>query len=132
MLVFTDCRLDPRAAQKLRELGHTPIPCPPHPMLDTAVSSHPDLLLFITDASILTHADYVCALDSALPVQSIPEQLGQKYPHDVLLDAALVGKYLVCLPDATSAAVLAYAKEKGATVLPVRQGYAKCNLCIVS
>ncbi len=131
MLVFTDCRLDPRAAQTLRELGHAPIPCPQHLTLDTPVSSHPDLLLFITDTSILTHADYVRALDSALPLVSIPEQLGAKYPHDVLLDAALVGKHLVCRPDATSAAVLAFAQEKGATLLPVRQGYAKCNLCIV-
>lgn len=132
MLVFTDCRIDPAAAQKLRDFGHAPIPCPPHPTLDAPVASHPDLLLFITDTGILTHADYTHTLDSALPLVTIHEQLGEKYPHDVLLDAALVGKHLVCRPDATSEAVLAYAKEKGATVLPVRQGYAKCNLCIVS
>lgn len=132
MLVFTDCRLDPKALQTLCEFGHTPIPCPPHPLLDAPIASHPDLLLFLTDDRILTHADYAPALDPALPLETISEQLGQKYPRDVLLDAALVGKHLVCRPDATSEALLAYAKEKGATVLPVRQGYAKCNLCIVS
>ena len=135
MLVFTDCRLPKEAAQILRTFGHTPIPCPPHPGLAAPVASHPDLLIFPTENSLYTHIDYAYtlrALCPLLPITPISEQVAEQYPHDVLLDAALVGKHLVCRPDATSAAVLAYAQEKGATLLPVRQGYAKCNLCIVS
>ena len=135
MIVFTDCRMDAGAVQKLREFGHTVIPCPPLKALDAPVASHPDLLLFFTENGVLTHKDYACTLHAlcpTLPVISIPEQVEEKYPHDVLLDAALVGKHLVCRPDATSSSVLEYARKKGAALLPVRQGYAKCNLCMVS
>ncbi len=135
MIVFTDCRMNAFAVQALRNFGHTVLPCPPHPGLDAPVASHPDLLLFPADDAILTHADYACtlrALCPALPVVSIPERIEAKYPRDVLLDAALVGKHLVCRPDATSCAVLENARKKGAALLPVRQGYAKCNLCTVS
>ena len=131
MLVFTDCRLSQKAAQTLQDFGHTPVPCPPHPMLDPAIASHPDMLLFITDEGILTHADYLPPTN-AVPFRPIAKQVGTHYPHDVLLNAAKIGNYLVCRPDATAPELLSFAKEKGVTVLPVKQGYAKCNLCVVS
>ena len=69
---------------------------------------------------------------SDLPLLPIKQAPARNYPHDVLLNAARIGKYLLCRPDATAHEVLQYAQEAGLTVLPVKQGYAKCNLCIVS
>ena len=48
------------------------------------------------------------------------------------MNAARIGKYLVCRLDTVAEELLQYAKETGLTVLTVRQGYAKCNLCVVS
>ena len=131
MLVFIDCRMPASAVRMLQKYGHEPILCPPHPTLDPAVASHPDMLLFLTDQGVLTHADY--ALPTC-PVPSLPigQRVGTQYPHDVLLNAAEIGSYLVCRSDATAQELLARANEKGVTLLPVRQGYAKCNLCVVS
>lgn len=131
MLVFADCRIPAAALQSLQGLGYTVLLCPAHPKLDSAIASHPDMLLFPTKCGLLTHRDYTVP-DCPLPQIPIDRVLGGTYPEDVLLNAAKVGKYLVCRPDATASELLAYAKQNGVTVLPVRQGYAKCNTCIVS
>lgn len=129
MLVFVDCRIQKEALQALCTYGHVPLLCPPHPALESAVASHPDMLLFPTDQGILSHADYSIEGVSLIPIGAA---VRSPYPHDVLLNAAVVGEWLVCRPDAVAEEILLYAKEKGIRTLPVRQGYAKCNLCIVS
>ena len=131
MYVFTDCRLSQTATEALTSFGHTVIPCPPHPALDPAIASHPDMLAFTTENGIFVHAEHnFCAVD--LPLIPIACAPARKYPHDVLLNAAQIGSYLVCRPDAVAKELLLYAARNGLTLLPIRQGYAKCNLCVVS
>ena len=131
MYVFTDCRIPPQALETLRAYGHTPIPCMPHPALDPIIASHPDMLLHPSKQGIFVHSTHAFAAYD-LPLIPICQQPEPKYPHDVLLNAARVGCYLVCRPDVTAHELLEYAKQHALTVLPVRQGYAKCNLCVVS
>ena len=131
MYVFTDCRISAQALQALRTFGHVPIPCTPHPALDPAIASHPDMLLFPCENGIFVLGGHKPAT-GVIPQLPIKQAPAKKYPHDVLLNAACIGHYLVCRPDSTAAELLQYAKEADLTVLPVRQGYAKCNLCIVS
>lgn len=131
MYVFTDCRLTAEALQTLTLYGHTPIPCLPHPTLDSAVASHPDMLLFPCECGIFVHAEHNL-IHGDLPLIPVKQVPAQKYPHDVLLNAARIGKYLVCRPDAVAEELLQYAGEQGLCVLPVKQGYTKCNLCVVS
>lgn len=132
MTVFADCRISEQAKSTLVRFGHTVIPCPPHPVLDSAIASHPDMLLFPVRSGIFVHASYAGALAAPLPLIPVVTKLEKLYPHDVPLNAAPVGQYLVCRPDATAPKLLEYAQKNGMTVLPVRQGYAKCNVCIVS
>ena len=131
MYVFTECRISAEALQALTAYGHTPIPCPAHPALDPAIASHPDMLLFPCKHGIFVHTSHEITA-SDLPLLPIKQAPARNYPHDVLLNAARIGKYLLCRPDATAHEVLQYAQEAGLTVLPVKQGYAKCNLCVVS
>ena len=131
MYVFTDCRISQQAADTLQAFGHTPIPCSPHPTLDSAIASHPDMLLFVAKDKIFAHEAHADLTDS-FPWQPISKFPARIYPRDVLLNAARIGKYLVCRPDVTAHELLQYAKEQGWTILPVKQGYAKCNLCVLS
>lgn len=131
MYVFTDCRLSAQAAETLLSYGHTVISCPPHPALDPAIASHPDMLLFPFDGGIFVHTEHqLCAKE--LPLICIRQTPAPKYPCDVLLNAARIGNYLVCRPDTVAEELLQYASKSGLRVLPVRQGYTKCNLCVVS
>ena len=131
MYVFTDCRISADARKKLEAYGHTVIPCLPHSALDPAVASHPDMLLFPCESGIFSQSEHQ-AYAADLPLIPIKQAPARKYPHDVLLNAALIGSYMVCLPDAIANELLHYAKQANLTVLPVKQGYAKCNLCVVS
>lgn len=131
MFVFTDCHLSAQAAHVLSAHGHCVLPCLPHPTLDPAIASHPDMLLFAAYGLVLTHADYTLPI-KAPAAKAIKQVVGQKYPQDVLLNAAVIGKYLVCRPDVTAIEVLELAQKNGIRILPVRQGYAKCNVCVVS
>lgn len=131
MYVFTDCRLSAQATETLLSYGHAVIPCPPHPALDPAVASHPDMLLFPFDGGIFVHKEHeIRAKD--LPLICIQQAPVRKYPHDVLLNAARIGNYLVCRPDAVAEELLQYASKSGLRILPVRQGYTKCNICVIS
>ena len=131
MNALVDCRMSQQAVRALEGYGHRVIPCPPHPVLDGAVASHPDMLFFPVENGIFSHASYQSP-NAELPLIPMKTALGGIYPQDVLLNAAVVGKYLVCRPDKTAPELLEYAQAHGMTVLPVRQGYAKCNTCVVS
>ncbi len=113
--------------------GEEVLKLPPHPELPLPVSHHPDLLLFFARDAILCTERYAAVAQRELeliarraekPIRTIPETCGGIYPADILLCAAAVGEYLLCRPDATAKAIL---EDSGRTVVPVRQGYAKCS-----
>ncbi len=130
MYVFTDSRMSVQATDMLSSFGHVPIPCSAHPMIDPAVASHPDMLLFPTQDGIFVHSAHGMIAED-LPLIPILQSPARKYPGDVLLNAARIGDYLVCRPDATSHEILQHAQKHCLRILPVKQGYAKCNLCVV-
>lgn len=51
------------------------------------------------------------------------------YPDDVLLNAAAVGKHLICNRNTISAKILEQTKF---TIIDVHQGYSKCSVCVVN
>lgn len=57
--------------------------------------------------------------------------LTEKYPGDTLLDAARVGSFLFCAPQTTDPVILRYCQSHAIEVVPVKQGYAKCSVCVV-
>ena len=66
----------------------------------------------------LTGADIVCGA----------REVGAKYPADILYNACGMGDTVICNAAHTAPEVLGEYKR----VLNVRQGYAKCSICVVS
>ena len=54
-----------------------------------------------------------------------------EYPYDVKLNAAMFGDNLICNGKYTDERIIAYAKQTGKNIIDVKQGYAKCSVCIV-
>ena len=125
----------PHPAEKaLCDLGYRTLRLPPHPMLPPPVNSHPDMLLFFSSDAIFCTEDYAkiaqkelmeIARYTAIPIRTVSQAVGNTYPHDVLLNAAPIGRFLICRPDATAKELT---EHPDFTVLPVRQGYAKCSV----
>ena len=122
------------AERALKAEGYRTLRLPPHPQLPFPVNSHPDMLLFFSSDAIFCTAAYFKVARreleelshiAKLPVRTVMREVGLRYPDDVLLNAAPVGKYLFCRPDATAEELLT---QPTVTVLPVKQGYAKCSV----
>ena len=138
MIAILDCRTPKVTLKALEERGFETILMPPHPALPAPVASHPDLLLFLTESECLTTRSYeriaqpiLCeiAQKTGRKIIFCDEEFGNQYPKDILLDAAKIGEHLICYPDHTSKKVLEHFPS---TVIPVRQGYAKCSCVPVS
>lgn len=54
-----------------------------------------------------------------------------EYPHDIGLNAAMFGDNLICNIERTNEKILDYAKQTKKNIIGVKQGYAKCSVCIV-
>ncbi|MBQ9806223.1 MAG: hypothetical protein IJW49_06945 [Clostridia bacterium] len=132
-LAVIDSRMPPKACEALKKMGYEPCPLPPHPLLDEPVSAHPDMLLFFAPDAVYCTAEYArlakdflgrIALQTKRKLRLIDREQRKDYPHDILFNAAAVGKYLFCLSAHTAPEIL---HTEQYTIAPVKQGYAKCS-----
>lgn len=97
--------------------------------LEPSVSSHADLGAyhlgkgkFIVSNSFENTRDY-----NVLKTVNV----FSPYPNDCLLNAADIGDYLICNKKITDNLILEEAYKSGKIIIDVKQGYAKCSVCIV-
>ena len=60
------------------------------------------------------------------------DDISGEYPQNIALNAAKVGKYIICRVDSLDDRVKAYCKANNFTLINVKQGYAKCSCAVVS
>ena len=101
------------------------------------ISFHADISFFFDGEDTLFIASEMTEYENMLKdivtfVKVIPEKLGKEYPSDVLLNCAVTGRNLICNVDTVSPTVLKYLKDKGFSIISVKQGYTKCSVLPVS
>ncbi len=140
MYAIIDRRMPMSCRDGLVREGFEVISLPTDPCLSSAVSGHPDMLLFFGDR-ILCRREYynsaAAVLDriselSGLSLELTDEPVRPDYPHDILFNAVRFGERIFCRTDAVSSAVRAYAERARLTLVHTRQGYAKCSVCAVT
>ena len=141
MFVITDERINKNSLSELVDLGFQPVLLPKADYLSESVAGHTDMLIFIGFGRLFCHKKYyeknsaiidrVCALSGIEPAVS-NEPTGEKYPLDVLFNACIVGKRLICNKKTVSRLILDSAKDCEYEIIDVPQGYAKCSVCVVS
>ena len=137
MICIVDERLPREAEETLLSLGYRVIRLPRALGLSEAVSSHPDMLLFFEGRTLISSAEYCdAAIDAFAEISSLTEGLEvrltadvftEKYPHDAIFNALVMGDKIFLKEDSVSRAVLQYAKERGLYIYPVKQGYPACT-----
>ena len=135
MLALLDHRTPLEAEKSLLAKGYEVLRMPSHPRLPAPVSAHADLLLFFAPDEILCTKDYFEIAKDLLfeisqaaqkPLRLIEEALGDGYPKDVPLNAALVGETLFCNPKTVAKRIrISLVNEK---TVAVKQGYTKCSI----
>ena len=141
MFIIVDHRIKSSSLSSLKALGFEPILMPSLPLLQQGVSAHADMLIFMGLGKLFCHRSYYAdkkvLIDRIVGISGLDliisdEILSSDYPHDVLFNAALIGRRLVCNKKTISRHILKAAEESGCTVINVSQGYTKCSVCAVS
>ena len=140
MYAIVDCRISESSLSALGRRGFTPILMPPADYLSKPVASHADMLVFVGFGRLFCHKKYYkcnkTLIDGLLSVSNLAlslsdEETCEKYPHDVLFNACLVGKRLICNEKTVSKSILDTAKAENYEIVSVSQGYTKCSVCPV-
>ena len=64
-------------------------------------------------------------------VKCVDEIPDSKYPHDIPLNCAIVGKNIIANRRYASASILSLAATEGLSILHTPQGYAKCSSAVI-
>ena len=113
--IFVSEKSDRRLIEYLRGLGKELELVSAHANVASAISCHPDI--------------YMCKLPDGIYVGE-PNRLTEKYPGDVLYNAAWVGDYFLC-SKYTDEILVEKAKCLNLKIIVLPQGYVKCNLVVV-
>lgn len=120
---------------ELSELGITPITLKGNPFLQEEIRFHADILAFNPgDGTIFVSDNAIGEPElEKYGYQAIKiHDIKSPYPLDVALNAALIKDKLFCKKKAVNTQILDFCNKKSIEVVNTNQGYAKCNICIVS
>ncbi len=132
MLAYINQNADKIIIDSLMQEGFEVILLAPFSALENPVNSHSDMLLFALGNTLFIHKDYHCKTKGFERIIKIEEPISCKYPNDILLNIALIGKNAFCNTKFASATVLEHLKNEGISIHHVSQGYAHCSTCTVS
>ena len=128
MLAYISKNADKKIIDALKQKGFETVLLAPFNVLSAPVNTHADMLLCAAGNMVFKHSDYTLEGDFV----SLTEKMGAKYPLDVLLNIAILGKHVFANVKYASKTVLEYLEKSGYTIHHVPQGYAHCSTCIVS
>ncbi len=96
---------------------------------------HADMQLLNLNGNLFVNSNckaVINALDKLNIAYTLCEDIGNKYPDNVALNAALVGDVLICKEKALHPCVREYCIKNNIKVLNVNQGYTKCSTLIIN
>ena len=104
----------------LQSSGFDPSPVEGPNHIRTGISTHPDI--------------YYCKLgisDDSPVFIGDSRKVAEKYPADIIYNAACSGKYFIHNLKYTDPALLKAAEASGMTLVNTRQGYSKCSTAVI-
>lgn len=131
--------IDNEIYENLSKLGVTPVKLHGfekfgkfHPL-----SYHPDMFCFNLESNKWLFYEEIYEINKDiinklnLDITIIENPASCEYPHDTGLNAAMFGDNLICNARHTNPKIIEYARQAGKNIIDVKQGYAKCSVCIV-
>ena len=140
MIAIIDERMPLSYRAELEKRGFDIISLPPFPRLPEPVASHPDMLIFLSHGKLITHKDYYSIAKGKLDTIAAhtrselilsSENTSDKYPCDILFNAAEVGTHIFGRKNYISHHIFDICTQNKLTLIDVKQGYAKCSTCII-
>ncbi len=138
---IVSCDIPKEAEFKLNNFGISLLKLTGYMPYDKAVKNHPDMYFTHCAENTAFYLKNYCLLDgksrnemffypaSVDALQNSNDYLA--YPNDVSFNCVFFKNLLICNEKYINAQILDFAKSSGKIIINVRQGYAKCNICIV-
>ncbi len=131
---------DNNIVKKIESLGFRPILLPADARLPKPTRSHADMLIFLIDANVFCNRSYfesnrqLFALIEEYGYTVIPcdFEVNNVYPHDIALNQAPIGKYILGNQKFCAKEILSYLKDQDYLYVNIKQGYAKCSTLILN
>lgn len=134
--VLVDYRTSKDSIMELERLGMTVYKTTKVKSLYKEVNGHPDMQIhFINHKAICAPEvyDYYKSFDfTDMDIISGSKHLTRDYPNDTAYNVCVFGKYVVLRPLSTAIEILSEYHNLKKEILSVKQGYAKCSICVVN
>ena len=140
-IALVDIRMSEKCKMALEERGFSVIALPPFFELETAVQSHPDMLLFYLNNRLFVHESYMAEaekefsllakLKPSIDICLTQDKISSAYPNDIIFNAALVGTHLFGNLKYVSPSVLKHCESEGLSLHNIKQGYSACSCCTI-
>lgn len=133
--VIIDFRTGSQTVKTLSELGFQIVKTKPLNSLYMQVCGHSDMQLHITGESVICQMhtyEYYKKIITECEVISGQAVLENKYPYDIAYNVCRLGKYIISKREYTDKKIIGYYEKNGFEFINVKQGYAKCNICVVN
>ncbi len=122
----------------LKNTGITPIFVPDNSSIDSRLSGHVDLSVFHLGGEKCLLAPELKGsvlekklMEIGIEQSFLSQSLGKKYPDDAALNACAVGNALIYCKSSTAGQIVDYFTSRGSKMIPVKQGYSRCSICVV-
>lgn len=122
--------------RELNELGIKCITLNKNPLLDDEISCHADINAFnFGNGQVLLNSGSI-GEDELKKIGIKPvfynSQISSPYPNDIPLNVAFTGRHIICNKNYTTSEIIDFANRNNIEIINTKQGYSKCNLCIVN
>lgn len=136
MNFIVDCRMPRQMVSKLRRYGIV-YKSAKLRTADESISAHPDIQIhFITDNTAVcapeVYEHYINILPPHINLKCGSCEIARTYPSSCAYNIARVGKYIICNTRCAEKTILKHYADNNYEIVHVNQGYAKCNICVVS
>lgn len=133
------CLIGEKNADEISELSDLGVICiglKENSELENEINSHADILSFnFGSGQVLVNKESIgegelekAGINRVLYSGSI----SSPYPKDVSLNVAFIGKNIICNIKHTDRRIIEFAKKRNFNLIDTNQGYARCNICIVT
>ena len=131
--IILDYRSSKETKSELRRLGYTVIETKKINDLYAAVDGHTDMQLFKAGNCLIVAQEAFDYYRNIFGNKVIcgSKKLSDKYPYDILYNAACVGDLIICNKAYIAKEIIEFATQTQKKLLNVKQGYAKCSTAII-
>lgn len=142
-----DGRVSDEIEKNLNDMGIEVIKTPKCEDVYEAISYHPDIQFFnCGEGKIIVapnlYEKYEKIIDKIyyktknknlekIKIIKGEKNIEKKYPNDIPYNVCVVGKYAIHNFEYTDGEVLKFIEEKNLKKIDIKQGYAKCSICVV-